>query len=303
MTRDKRKHKRGFEKFLCALFDAGGELNRTDVSYKLFKKNITKRSLDSLLTSPELNGLFITTRAPRRERIGKKFERDSTRYSLTLRGYNAVLTSRLRQGVVPALSTEAVQAEYERLLAAADSWAVQLDREAHIGRQREEDWLQAKRKADADRKERIRAKAAEKTRLRAEKEEAEARERKAREAREHPNRMPALPTFGVPFGAPPISRPSVVDHPAAPRAFHPRVPVTPVVTPAEDSGSWFQDQVGGMRRHVAMIGAPAASKAAALAERIRKAGYQVNQAGQVLFNSNEWLTPEEWQRRMPGVLD
>lgn len=283
---------RRIKRFLCALFDRGGELTRGELLHDIFHGNLTKNALDKLLASPELSELFITNRAPRRDRCGQSAKRNATRYCLTIAGWNVLLAGP-RHGRTPRkLNTEAVQEHFQQLLAECDVWATQLNTDAQNGRQREEAWLQQRAQALADRKEQIRAKAAEKAKLRAEKEATAAKAREAKEAREHPDRMPSLPTFGseAHIGA---AQPSAVDQPAA---GSDRPAMTPAVA--------FRESVG-WPRYIAPVRDTLENNATSnskLVAKIKAAGYQVNGGGQVLFDG-KWIDAAEWRRRMPGVLD
>lgn len=291
-------NKRNRNQFLCALFDNGGELSRKNVLQTVFQNNVTRLQLDAFLASPELSDLFYVIGSPQRDRFGKRLTRNVTTYYLTVAGWKFVLSG-LRKGVTPRkLNTKAVQEQFERILAEGDVWATQLTKDAQNGRQREEDWLEAKRKEVAERHEHNQGLIAARKSRRAAKAGAEAKAREARDAQENPNRMPALPVFGTDthIGT---RQPSVAE------PVRPAVPKAPAVSDFRSSIGW-PSHIPTTRDSTPRIPAGLAqtrpSKSLALAERIRKAGYTVKD-GRVQFNGNEWLTPEEWQRRMPGVLD
>jgi hypothetical protein len=42
----------------------------------------------------------------------------------------------------------------------------------------------------------------------------------------------------------------------------------------------------------------------ALIRKITAAGYRTREDGRVLYNNTEWLTPQDWRKRIgPGVID
>jgi hypothetical protein len=113
-------NKRNRNKFLCALFDNGGELSRSSVLRNIFQSDITKLQLDAFLASPELSDLFYTIQSPRYDKTQTRLKRNTTTYYLTVSGWKFVLSG-LRKGVtLRKLGTKRVQAEFARLCQEGD---------------------------------------------------------------------------------------------------------------------------------------------------------------------------------------
>jgi hypothetical protein len=82
------------------------------------------------------------------------------------------------------------------------------------------------------------------------------------------------------------------------------VPIEPVPSAQNDNADWTRYISIPVRAGFdpTMQTSPVDSKSQALLARIAQAGYRVKD-GKVLFNGNQWIDPNEWARRMPGILD
>ncbi len=280
-----KQHLYRIEKILCALYDSGGELGRSQIAVAVFHRNWSAAALDTFLASPELLGLMTVSRGPMRHRQGKhagknKAGRLSTRYTLTGSGW-ALLASGLRHGVQPfKINSAEVQRQFQFLLADQDPWALEQMRLCARGRaadaadeRKREEGIQARKAARARK---VKFPSAPRHRS-----EAELAARRAFLERKTGKR------FGEDGKL----------HAVAPS---PMLPASPTVIPTRPDAvdqNWRQ-----LTYPVTPTPPPAASDATTLVAKIARAGYRTNVAGQVLFDGG-WLDAREWTRRMPGIVD
>jgi hypothetical protein len=291
------------EKFLTALYDAGGELARTELAVRVFRRNWSAAQLDALLSAPELQGLVTSKRGVQRGKRSKNGRgRPSVIYFLTGSGW-ALLKSGLRAGIKPhRINSAECARQFALLVADRDPWAVELSRQAAIGR--DTDALQQRKaeEARAARQKEIDAVA---------RYPSAGRKRSAREI-EQRAAWAASKGFGPKVQDPAAPAPIA---PATPRA--PSVPATPKtpLTPEQQAARDFREALGLSSRFYSPSSMPCdcepiqprltdakeLAKSEALSQKIKNAGYTVRADGRVLY-SGSWITPEQWVAKMPGVV-
>jgi hypothetical protein len=144
---------KNISKFFLALTKAGGQLSRTDLAVKIFKRNWSAKKLDELLAVPQLAGLIDSTKEPIRGK-GRK----ALRYILTPLGWQIARTWKLPVKA-DRISPEEVQHQFGLLVKDAHPWAKALERDAGLWRQHaeQEKQLREKKAAEREEKERIQA--------------------------------------------------------------------------------------------------------------------------------------------------
>lgn len=260
-------------KFLSAIRDLRTSATRSRVAYVVWGGRRGIVAWNSLFNDPEMSGFVTTVRHQKRGRKGKmRRGRPSMRYALTRAG-----RKRLR-----ALLAADQAIKNATLKAAHDAKeAAQRTRQDEIERKAQEK-LQAAINA--------RPRYPSKGRKRSAKDIAD---RLAWRRRTYLNEQVESARVGAP----------AVSMPASPVLMTSRP--TPVAAMASLEDDW--------RRYVSIPTRPAGFESpqmaaapdkntAALLSKIQRAGYQTRD-GKVLFGGNQWLTPQEWQRRMPGILD
>lgn len=279
-------------RFWRHLLDSGGSMTRWDLGKKVFSGNWAKHEMDELLRYPLLSGLIELTRERTNDRRGPI----PTRIVLTAAGF---ALAKMWQAKMPStdLPLERIREQFNKLVAAGAPWAADLMKYAALGRSWEEQERQrkeARRLKDEERRKRQAeanppVKNPSKGRHRSEKEEAD------RAAwRDAHFRKPAPPAASVAQSEPPW-RPSQLE---APRV----APEPPLATPGPYRGaqSWMND-IGFVSSPVPRS-APPPDENPKLLEKIARAGYQTRN-GRVLYGGDRWITPEEWVRLMPGIVD
>jgi hypothetical protein len=123
---------KNISKFFLVLTKAGGQLSRTDLAVKIFGRNWSAKKLDELLASPLLVLLVDSTKEPIR---GKG--RISLRYKLTPLGWQIARTWKLPVKA-DRINPEEVQHQFGLLVKDENSWAKNLERDAHLWRQHDE---------------------------------------------------------------------------------------------------------------------------------------------------------------------
>jgi hypothetical protein len=271
-------------RFFRALVAGGGTMTRAGLSVGIFSRNRNAARLDEFLRAPILLGLIKET--TERCRMDTKQTR---RYILTPEGWEKARAWSMPTG--DRLSLEEVQRQFGMLAQDGCPWAVGLEQEAKSWRAYSEEQKQIR--------EEKRRKLAEKAAAKKAKEDAElvkhpsaGRKRsqkdiddrkawlsaKLREWHAEPARpaepAPVLPVRSIPAVQPQTYRPPAVQ----PQTYRP--PVVPD-TPRLDS------------------------QTLALIRKISAAGYQhcIGSDGRVLYNNTERLSPQEWVKRMPGIID
>ena len=277
-------------RFFQALVSAGGEMPRTTLSRKVLGGNWTAKQVDELLQVPLLAGL-ITESKERVRGNGRK----ALRYVLTPLGFTH---AKVWQLPVKAdrIAPEEVQRQFRMLVQDGNSWAVAIDKDARAWRawQVEQRRIRAE-KAEAE-KEKEKQEAARQPKPPRHRSEKDLAARKRFIDGKRLERMPVpIPPTRVITASPvaPVSEWNGVASPPSRGGF--ARPTSPPVTPRSPQSSSYDDQP------VYLDGATAA-----LIRKISAAGYQhcLRADGKVRYKNSEWLTPQEWRKRMgPGIID
>lgn len=269
---------RHVKKFWKVLLAAGGSLDRRSFAKRVFGYNYAAAEMDTLLAVPLLAGLIAVTQ----ERAVYRRGRAPIRYVLTEAGWSL---ARLWQLPMPStdLPLEELRGQFDRLVSAGCPWAAELERYAAIGRAWEEQ--------ERQRKEARRLKDEERRRRQAEadppvKNPSKGRHRSAKEKADRAAWRAAH------FRKP--ARPEGAWQPAPQHEARRMAQEAPVSewSPSTLLPAWYRD-----------LHAPAiADRKTDLIAKIKAAGYQTNSNGQVLYGG-VWIQPEEWLKKMPGVLN
>ena len=301
------------EKFLTALYDAGGELARTELAVRVFRRNWSAAQLDALLSASELQGLVTSKRGVQRGKRGKNGRgRPSVIYFLTGSGW-ALLRSGLRAGIQPhRINSEECARHFALLVADRDPWAVELSRHAARGREWEAQEERKEEERRAARQKAIDALPAHPSRGR--KRSAKELEQRAIWCASKGFGPLAVKDQSEPESEPPRIAPAA-PAPATPRApsvpVAPRAPITADQQAAKDfrevlglSSRFYSPSASSMPRDTLPplpVDSKEAAKTEALLKKIGNAGYQVK--GDRVLYAGSWITPEQWIAKMPGVVD
>lgn len=277
-------------KFFQSLVASGGQLNRADLAVEVFNRNWNAKQLDELLSAPQLAGLVTLSK----ERI--RPGRVACRYILTPAGWQIARTWQLPVKV-DRIAPEEVQHQFGLLVADGNPWAAGLDRDART-------WRTHQQAQERARKEKADALEAKKKQEQADrvKYPSKARHRSEKDIADRKAWMSAK-----------IRKNEAEDRDAqtTSRARAPLHPSTPSTVPVRPTNEWGgAARTGGFTPPSTMRpAAPTATpyldgQTLALIRKITAAGYRTREDGKVLYNNTEWLTPQEWVKRMgPGIID
>ena len=184
------------------------------------------------------------------------------------------------------LAPEEARRQFDMLLADNDPWAATLQREANAWR------------AHQEAQERIREEKAEALKEKRKQEEANRVQRPSAGRNRSPQEKAARARFVESkiqerSSALPPTR-AVVHEDVASRNggfTSPARPTVPLVTPPRRPHLNSDDPPYLDRETLALI------------RKITAAGYRASKDGKILYNNTEWLTPQEWLKRMPGIID
>jgi len=274
-------------KFFRALVAAGGQLGRSDLSVRVLGRNWSAKQLDGLLAIPLLAGLVTTTKAKT-----KGSRRVPLRYVLTAAGWEIARTWQLPVSV-DRIAPEETLRQFQILVVDGHPFASALSKDAAAWRTHQE----------AQRREReAKAAAAQEKKRERElthplvKHPSKDRTRSSRDLTQRANWFAAKKAERAPMPVisptPLTPRPSFRDDSGVTRhggGGFAKTPVTPLVMPQR-----FHDEEPHLD-----------GATLALIRKISAAGYQhcIGADGRVLFNNTERLTPQEWIKRNPGVID
>ena len=270
-----------------SMVERGGQINRAELSTVVFARNKSAAELDALLKGPLLLGLLVESRV----RI-RKGGRVSIRYTLTATGWQIARTWQLPIDA-DRIAPEETLRQFQILVTDGHPFASALSKDAATWR--------AHKEQEKQKREEKAALALEKKRERElnnpEPKQPSAGRHRSQEdltqrARWFASKKAERVLTPVIAPTPHAPRPSFRDDSGVTRhggGGFAQTPVTPLVMPQRFHNE--QPHLDGATL--------------ALIRKISAAGYQhcIGADGRVLFNNTERLTPQEWIKRNPGVID